>query len=80
MQRWHFIRGQRFSILPILTLNGIIMYDIIPGSVNSEHFVQFLCELVVCFFLHLFCSNVLNIETRFLLQSLSRALKCPCFR
>ena len=50
MQRRHFIRGQRFSILPILTLDGIIMYDIIPGSVDSRCFVQFLRELVVRFF------------------------------
>jgi len=55
VQRRHFIRGQRFSILLILTLDGIVAYDIIPGSVNSERFVEFLCELVVRFFLHLLC-------------------------
>jgi transposase len=55
VQRRHFIRGQRFSILPILTLDGIVAYDIIPGSVNSERFVEFLRELVVRFFLHLLC-------------------------
>ena len=53
VQRRHFIRGQRYSILPILTLDGIIAYDIIPGSVNSERFMEFLRELVVRFFLHL---------------------------
>jgi hypothetical protein len=57
VQRQHFIRGQRFSILPILTLDGIIAYDIIPGSVDSERFVQFLRELVVCLFLCLLCSQ-----------------------
>jgi len=36
VQRRYFIHGQRFSILPILTLDGIITYDIIPGSVTSE--------------------------------------------
>ena len=50
VQRQHFIHGQRFSILPILTLDGIIIYDIIPESVDSRCFVQFLRELVVCFF------------------------------
>jgi hypothetical protein len=49
VQRRHFIRGQRYSILPILTLDGIIAYDIIP-SVNSERFVEFLRELVVFLF------------------------------
>ena len=51
VQRRHFIRGQRFSILPILTLDGIITYDIVPGSVDSKRFVQFLRELVVRIFL-----------------------------
>jgi transposase len=52
MQRTCFGRGQRFSILPILTLDGIITYDIVPGSVTSERFLQFLRELVVriCFY------------------------------
>src|SRR6266852_2244881 len=53
VQRWHFICGQRFSILPILILDGIIIYNIIPGSVDSKCFVQFLCELVVRIFLNL---------------------------
>ena len=54
VQRRHFIHRQRFSILPILMLNGIITYDIILGSVDSKHFVQFLCELVVHIFLNLY--------------------------
>ena len=49
MQRTCFGRGDRFLILPILTLDGIITYDIIPGSVTSERFLQFLWELVVRF-------------------------------
>ena len=50
VQRQCFVRGQRYSILPILTLNGIIAYDIIEGSVTSNRFLQFLRELVVnCF-------------------------------
>jgi hypothetical protein len=47
IQRCFFVRGERFSILPILTLDGIITYNIIPGPVTSACFVQFLCELVV---------------------------------
>jgi len=43
-----FIRGQRFSILPVLTLDGIIAHDIIPGSVTSDLFVKFLREHIVC--------------------------------
>ena len=48
VQRRCFGCGERFSILPILTLDGIITYDIIPGSVTSEQFLQFLYKLVVC--------------------------------
>ena len=47
VQRKCFVRGQRYSILPILTLDGIIAYDIIEGSVTSDRFLQFLQELVV---------------------------------
>jgi hypothetical protein len=47
VQRRCFSHGQRFSILPILTLDGIITYDIIPGSVTLERFLWFLRELVV---------------------------------
>jgi transposase len=48
VQRRCFIRGRRFSILPILTLDGIITYDIIEGSVTADRFLQFLNEMVVC--------------------------------
>lgn len=51
------MRGRWFSILPILTLNGIIAYDIVKGSVTSEQFVQFLQELVVCSYLGSLVSN-----------------------
>ncbi|THU81199.1 hypothetical protein K435DRAFT_570954, partial [Dendrothele bispora CBS 962.96] len=33
-------------ILPVLTLDGIITYDLIPGPVTSARFVQFLRELI----------------------------------
>lgn len=31
-----FVRGQQYSVLPILTLDGIIAYRIFKGSVTSE--------------------------------------------
>jgi hypothetical protein len=40
-------RGTRWSILPILTLDGIVTHDIVHGSVTSQHFLRFLRELVV---------------------------------
>lgn len=42
-----FIRRKRYSIIPVLTLDGIITHDIVQGSVTSARFVQFLEELVV---------------------------------
>jgi hypothetical protein len=42
-----FVCGQRYSILPILTLDGIITYDVIEGSVTATQFIKFLRELVV---------------------------------
>ena len=47
IQRKCFVWGKRFSILPILTLDGIIAHDIVKGSVTSKRFVEFLWELVV---------------------------------
>jgi hypothetical protein len=49
-----FIRGQHYSILPALTLDGIIALDIFEGSVNKEKFIWFLKEDLVCT-LHLLC-------------------------
>ncbi|GLB45421.1 hypothetical protein LshimejAT787_2200840 [Lyophyllum shimeji] len=37
-----FIRGQRYSILPALSYEGIIALDIVEGSVNKEKFIQFI--------------------------------------
>src|SRR5712672_2612529 len=57
VQQKCFVRGKRFSILPILTLDGIIAHDIIEGSVTSERFVEFLRELVVSVFLSVVVSS-----------------------
>lgn len=47
VQRRCFIRGQRFSILPAITLDGIVAHTIVEGSVTSEKFCKFLREQVV---------------------------------
>ena len=54
VQQKCFVRGQRYLILPILTLDGIITYNIIEGSVTSDQFLQFLRELVVRSFTSVF--------------------------
>ena len=45
-----FIRGQRFSVLPALSSEGIVALDIFEGSVNKERFIQFITEQVVCIY------------------------------
>lgn len=42
-----FVRGQRYSILPVLTLDRIITHDIIEGPVTLERFLKFLRDDVV---------------------------------
>ena len=46
VSRKFFVRGKRFSIIPILTLDGIITYDIIEGPVTAARFLEFLREMV----------------------------------
>jgi hypothetical protein len=36
IQRYTFIQGQRFSVLPALSVDGIIALDIFEGSVMKE--------------------------------------------
>ncbi len=79
MQRWCFSHGERLSILSVLTLDGIITYDIIPGSVTLVWFLRFLCELVVSttVYLSIFQYLIWHIDSAF--KSLSRSPKRPRF-
>ncbi|KIM54195.1 hypothetical protein SCLCIDRAFT_76130, partial [Scleroderma citrinum Foug A] len=38
-----------YSIIPAITLDGIIVYDIVEGPVDTERFVKFLKEQVMPF-------------------------------
>ena len=42
-----FVRGQRYSILPALPLEGIIGFEIIEGSYDKEKFKNFIFSKVV---------------------------------
>jgi transposase len=48
VSRETFIRGQRYSVLPALTTDGIVALDIFEGSVNKERFISFIQNNVVC--------------------------------
>jgi transposase len=47
IQHRFFVRGQHFSVLPVLTIDGIITHDVVPGSITADRFLQFLQELVI---------------------------------
>jgi hypothetical protein len=51
-----FLQGKRYSILPALTLDGVIAMDLFEGSVTKEKFMSFLQNHLVCnlapFYLH----------------------------
>jgi transposase len=47
VRRDTFIRGQRFSVLPALTVDGIIALDIFEGSVTKDRFIHFVREQIV---------------------------------
>jgi hypothetical protein len=42
-----FVRGQRYSVLPALCLEGIIALDIFEGSVTKDRYIKFISEEVV---------------------------------
>lgn len=43
-----FVRGIRYTILPALSLQGIIAVDIIEGNCTKERFKEFVISNVVC--------------------------------
>ncbi|KIY48499.1 hypothetical protein FISHEDRAFT_25021, partial [Fistulina hepatica ATCC 64428] len=42
--RWDHRRGDRYSILPTLTLDGYIAVRVVKGSITSEELYNFLIE------------------------------------
>lgn len=44
-----FIRGTRYTLLPALSLDGIISLDIMQGSCTKERFINFILAKVVSF-------------------------------
>jgi hypothetical protein len=43
-----FVRGKRYTILPALSLDGIIGLDIMEGSYDKQKFKDFIMDKVVC--------------------------------
>jgi transposase len=43
-----FVRGKRYSVLPAITLDGIITRTVVEGSITAPIFIDFLRNYVVC--------------------------------
>ena len=44
-----FVRGERFSIVAALTVDGYITQRVVPGSLDGEEFFDFITQDVVRF-------------------------------
>ena len=53
VRRTSFLRGRKYSILPALSVDGIVALDIFEGSVNREYFLMFLRNHLVCAYLNI---------------------------
>lgn len=47
VRRQSFFRGDRISVLPALSLDGILALDLLEGGVDRERFVRFIAEELV---------------------------------
>ena len=47
IERTVWVHNQCISVTPLLTLDGIVVYELFDGSVTSDWFIQFLREQVV---------------------------------
>lgn len=45
-----FVRGKRYSVLPALSLDGIIALEVIEGSYTKDKFYDFIIDNVVTMF------------------------------
>lgn len=52
-----FVRGDRYSLVAALSVDGYIACDAMPGSLDSMDFLEFIQEKVVCSNFGLFLSN-----------------------
>jgi transposase len=68
VSREMFLRGHRYSILPALTVDGIVALDIVEGSINKDLFITFLKEQIV---------SVLVIQVHVHWQILTYSIQVP---
>lgn len=56
-------RGERWSILPALSLDGYVAVRAVPGSVDGLDLYEFVVDDLVCSCLHMVCDGVLTIHS-----------------
>jgi transposase len=71
-----FLRGQKYSILPALSVDGIVALDIFEGSVNRESFLTFLQNHLVCLPYLYFPSPAYSVESGPAAESLPHGSQC----
>lgn len=77
--RWAmFIWGQRYSVLPALSVDGIIALDIFKGSVTKEKFLSFLKNQLVSLAQDNFLLTNIKIFIGCKTDTISWSLKCCC--
>lgn len=54
-----FVRGKRYTILPAMSLDGIIALDVMEGSCDKKRFEKFIISQVVCMYDHSFAIQIL---------------------
>jgi transposase len=76
VRRTSFLRGQKYSILPALSVDGIVALDIFEGSVNRESFLTFLQNHLVCLPYLYFPSPAYSVESGPAAESLPHGSQC----
>lgn len=69
IQKVVFLRGTRYTLLPALSLDGILAVDIMIGSCNKERFCNFILTQVVSMFTPLYMSWIKFINYYYFLNS-----------
>jgi transposase len=57
-----FNRGQRYSIVAAMSIDGYIAQRVVPGSLNGNEYLDFILEEVVCHSYPLSCSMLITIR------------------
>jgi len=85
-----FVHGKRYTMLPALSLDGILALDVMEGSCTKDRFQEFILSqvvseiFVICFFpfvdRHILTIILCLLLLAFTNEPSSWKKQCPCFR